>query len=115
MALELSLDEGKLQRIFDAYPGLFRKSAMPSKNGQHFYSLQARYAQREGGDTKEPEQISYIAPLDGDRIRLLVDFVRASASDEVESRRRLWAVWIAAGAAVVSALTAILVALLSAN
>ncbi len=112
MASELSLGEDKLQRVFDGYPGIFRKSAKPSKNGQHFYSLQARYAQREGGDTAEPEQISHIAPLSDDRIKLLVDFVRTSASEEVESSRRLWAIWVAACAAVVSAATAILVAIL---
>ena len=114
MASELSLQEERLEKIFDRYPGIFRKSAKPSKNGQHFYSLQARYAQREGGDTSEPEQISYIAPLGDERIKLLVDFVRTLASEEVESRRRLWGIWVSTGAAVVSAVTAILVALMKA-
>jgi hypothetical protein len=75
LAKELSVDEKKLQVIFDSFPGLFRKSHRLAPHGQHYYALQARYAQREGGDTDDPEQVSYIAPLGADMMKVLLDYV----------------------------------------
>lgn len=40
----------RLARVFDAFPALYRKSKDPSANGQHVYSLQAKYAKRGDGD-----------------------------------------------------------------
>jgi hypothetical protein len=110
LAAELSLSEGRLQTVFDDYPGLFRKSGKPSKSGQHFYSLQARYAQREGGNTVEPEQVSYIAPLTTDKLQMLVDFVKHAAEREQEMSLRMLSNGIAVLAALVSAASAIFIA-----
>jgi hypothetical protein len=112
MASELSLDEARLLLVFDSFPSIFRKSSKPGDHDQHFYSLQARYAQREGGDTREPEKISYIAPLDTEKLNLLFDFVlKMTEHERTDARTRLTS-WIAVAAAVVSAGAAILVGVL---
>jgi hypothetical protein len=110
MAGELSLDENKLLTVFEGFPGLFRKSTRPSSNGQHYYSLQARYAQRDSYDVRE--EVTDIPPLDTDKIRLIYDFILKSADDERTGRRWLLGNGIAVTAAVISALTAVLVAYL---
>lgn len=110
LASELSVDEQKLQAVFESFPGLFRKSKRSAGNGQHYYALQARYAQREGGDTADPEEVSYIAPLDTAKLKMLTDFVLQSAEAERTSRRAGLTNAISAGAAVLAAITAVTVA-----
>ncbi len=76
LACELQLDEENLRTVFDGFPGIFRKSIRTNKTtGQHFYALQARYAQREGGDVKDPEQESFIEPLGPDKRQVVINFV----------------------------------------
>lgn len=107
MAKELSLDETRLRNVFESFPGLYRKSKRTSSSGEHYYALQARYAQRESADTSDPEEVSYIEPLSTERLRLIIEFVQQSAEAE-RSGRRAWiantisvvAAVIAAGAAV---------------
>lgn len=106
LAAELSLDEARLLLVFDSFPSIFRKSAKPGDHNQHYYSLQARYAQREDSDTNEPERI---APLDTEKLNLLFDFVlKMTEHERTDARARLTS-WIAVGAAVVSAGAAIVV------
>ena len=108
LAAELSLDHAKLAQVFDGFPGIFRKSTRPSSTGEHFYSLQARYAQRT--EYGEREEQTDILPLETDKIRLIYDFILRSADDE-RTRQRTWVGnSIAVGAAIISAMTAILVA-----
>lgn len=107
MSSELTLDELRLQQVFDGFPGLFRKSKTRSKNGQPYYSLQARYALREGGDTSEPDKVSYIKPLETDRMELLINFVLQMAEHEKSDARNSATNWVAVIAAVVSALAAL--------
>src|SRR5690349_5900123 len=68
MASELSLDHERLLAVFEGFPGLFRRSQRLAPHGEHYYALQARYAQREGMDTADPEEISYINPLDKEKL-----------------------------------------------
>ena len=113
MASELSLDRNKLAAIFDGFPGIFRKSAEPAPGSkEHFYSLQARYAMREGAGTREPEQVSYIAPLSVEMISQLNSFVLHASQMETEGRKQFWGNIVSVGAAIVAALTAIAVAFL---
>jgi hypothetical protein len=84
LATELSLNETRLQAIFEGFPGLYRRSVRVSPHGQHYYALRARYAQREGMDTADPEEIAYINPLDKDKLQLLINFVTATAEAERE-------------------------------
>ncbi|HEX6374943.1 MAG TPA: hypothetical protein VFZ91_04405 [Allosphingosinicella sp.] len=112
MAGELSLDENRLLTVFEGFPGLFRRSKRVSPNGQHYYSLQARYAQRDEYQVKE--EVTDIFPLETDKIRLIYDFILKSADDERTGRRWLVGNSIAVCAAVISAATAVIVAYLKA-
>ena len=110
MASELSLNSEHLKTVFEGFPGIFRKSARPSSTGEHFYALQARYAQRT--QYREREEITDIPPLETDKIRLIYDFILKSADDERTRHRAYLGNGIAVGAAIISALTAIVVAYL---
>ena len=114
LANELGLDRDHLQAVFDGFPGLFRKSRDPaprSGTGQaeHYYSLQARYAQRP--DYGKTEEGTKIPPLTPAEIEPILEFVLRAVEMEKQSRQASWTNWIAVGAAVVSALAAITVAL----
>jgi hypothetical protein len=112
MASELSLDENRLRDVFTGFPGLYRKSIRTTKGGDHYFALQARYAQKEGGDTDDPEEVSYIKPLDNGKLQLLIAFVSQLADHEQTLKRALITNAISAGAAVVAAITAVTVALM---
>ena len=100
MASELSLDSGRLESVFDGFPGIFRKSKRLADNGQHYYALQARYAQRKGGDTEDPDKLTFISALDAKKLELLIGFVTKMADDERASFRG----WVANGISVVAVL-----------
>lgn len=110
LAKELSLDEHKLGAVFDGFPGIFRKSRRLSSTGQSFYALQARYAQREGDSTGDPEQTSYIAPIDSEKLKLLLDFILKMTEHEKTDHRTRWSNALAIVTAIFSAITSILVA-----
>lgn len=113
MAKELSLSPDKLRQVLESFPSVFRKSTKPSGNGEHFYSLQARYALREGEDTNEPDEVSYIKPLETGQVEMLLNFVVKMVEYEKSDTRARWSSWIAVGAAIVSAGAAIIVAVVS--
>ena len=105
LSRELSLDESKLVVVFNGFPGIFRKSMEPSESGQHFYSLQARHAQR--FDFSHIEQKTSIPPLATDKIRLIYEFILNSAQSE-RDRTRVWASnSIAVVAAIIAAAAAV--------
>ena len=110
MSSELSLDEQRLGEVFDSFPAIYRRSSKPSKNGQYFYSLQARYAQRKGGDTSEPDEVSNIQPLETEKIDMLLQFVLKMVEQEKSDARNRTTNFVAVGAAVVSALSALVAA-----
>jgi hypothetical protein len=115
LSRELSLDERNLQLIFDGFPGLFRKSHRLAPHGQHYYALQARYAQREGGDTKDPEEVAYIEPLNSDKIKMLLDFVLKMAEHEKVAFRGWTANIVSIVAVLISAVAVIWAATLKSN
>lgn len=110
LASELSLDENRLTAAFDGFPGIFRKSAKPSETGQHFYSLQARYALRDDYQGDETRVDIPTVPIE--TTRLIYDFVLKAADDERVRNRTAISNRLAVGAAIASAITAIIVALL---
>jgi hypothetical protein len=112
MARELSLDENRLLDVFESFPGIFRKSIRIAPHGQHYYALQARYAQREGMDTADPEEISWIAPLDKDKLQLVISFVTQAAEAERVNGRAWLTGSIAMAAAIISAVAAVTTAVL---
>jgi len=89
-----------LESVFDGFPGIFRKSKRLADNGQHYYALQARYAQRKGGDTEDPDKLTFISALDAKKLELLIGFVTKMADDERASFRG----WVANGISVVAVL-----------
>ncbi|QQP88763.1 hypothetical protein IGS68_22540 [Skermanella sp. TT6] len=114
MAEELSLDEDRLQKVFNNFPGIYRRSVRKARNGQHYYALQARYAQKEGGDVNDPEEVSYIEPLDTNKLQLLITFVLQSAEQERTSRRAFTTNFISIAAAIIAATAAVTTAILKA-
>ena len=107
LAKELSLDEGLLRAKLEGFPSLFRKSARLSPGGQPYYALQARYANREGLDIDDPDEIHWIKPVCEDRLKTIVSFVTGMAEAERAGHRS----WIAVVAAIVAAIAAITSAL----
>jgi hypothetical protein len=110
LAEELGLDSEKLLAVFEGFPGLYRRTKRTADNGQHYYALQARHAQRKGGKMDDPDGDQDIAPLAMDKLNLLIEFVLQMTEHENAARRAWWTGGIAAGAAIVSAITAISVA-----
>lgn len=110
MAAELGLNENRLEKVFNSFPGIW-KSVRISEKGQHYYALQARYAQKEGGDTADPEETAYIQPLDNERVELLTNFVVRMAEEERNERRGRSTNILAVSAAVIAALAAVVSAL----
>lgn len=111
LATELGLNGAKLLAVFEAFPGLYRKTKRTAEDGQHYYALQARHAQREGRDMDDPDDAKGIAPLDNDKLDLLIGFVMQMIEQEKAGRRAWWTAGIAAGAAIISAAAAVSVAL----
>jgi hypothetical protein len=113
MADELSLDEARLKNVFEGFPGLFRESnTVEPKTKQRMYSLQARYAQKKHNDPPD-KQLSRIKPLDMDKLQLLLNFVFEAAEDERTRRHTIIGNAVAVGAAIVSAIAAIVAAYMS--
>ena len=113
LARELGLDDKKLKAVFEGFPGLFRKSRQPSDNencGEYYYSLQARYAKRP--DYGAPEKGTQIDPISPQEIETILEFVLRAVQMERDSVRAKWTNWIAVLAAVASAMTAIIVAVI---
>jgi hypothetical protein len=83
MAMKLRLEEHQLEKVFDGFPGIFRRSVRTdTETKQHYYSLQARYAQKKGGDTEDPNQASYIDPVSSDTLQVLINFVLKMVEQE---------------------------------
>ena len=110
LARELSLNEQKLEGVFTGFPGIFRRSHRVSDEGQHYFALQARYAQREGEDTRDPEQVSYIKPLDTEKMKMLLEFVHRMTEQEKAGRRGWFANIVSIVAVIVSASAVVIAA-----
>ena len=108
MAVELSLDSARLLQVFEGFPAIYRRAP----NGEHYYALQARYAQKEGGDTRDPEQVSHIETLGSAKLGLIITFVAQAAEAERASFRAWFTGGVAITAAVFSAAAALVAAFL---
>jgi len=129
MASELRLDEGRLQEIFEEFPGIFRKSTTVSpENKQHYYSLQARYALKEGKDIEDVDnEQSFIKAMQPAQLEVVIDFVLKMAeqeSKELDQQLRreeqkqsrnigLRANFVAVAPAVIAAIAAVVAALIT--
>ena len=110
MALDLALDEKRLRAVLTGFPGLFRRSRQPNEAGEHYYSLQARYALRT--EYGRVERSTSIPPLPLENVKLVYDFILRSAEDERTARRTKVGNGIAVAAAVISSLAAVGTALM---
>ena|SRR6185437_4851803 len=82
LSSELRLDKNKLTSVLESFQGIFRRTEKKSENGEYYFSLQARHAQREGSSTGDPRGCEAIQPLGNDRMRLVIDFVTLMATQE---------------------------------
>ena len=114
MARQLSLDQDKTLYVLNNFKGLFRRSCRKQdKRGEHYYTLQLRYARRwlEDADDDDQGEDSQGEPLESNYLSTLLDFVANRAEQEQESRRQkssnyamLIGAWIAAIAAIIAAI-----------
>lgn len=107
LSKELGLEHSKLDQVLRGFPGIFRRVAVQSNN-QDWFSLQKRYAMRPAdfGKTKSEN----IRPLTADELNQILEFVFRAAQMETEATQNKYTNRIAVGAAIVSALAAIIVA-----
>jgi hypothetical protein len=112
LSTELSLNPERVQQVFDRYPMIFRKSLYIEESKAHSYALQMRYAQRKDGDIDHPPKVSYFPVLSEAQVISLIDFLVRISSLENTVRASQRGMYVAVLAAIVSAATAIAVAVL---
>src|SRR3954471_1173926 len=78
IAKDLSIDESEIRAVLQEFKGLFRQSVKASKDhGDHFYSLQLRYA-RQPSDENEIER----APLEAEYLFPLLEFISKKSAEQ---------------------------------
>ncbi len=106
LAKEIAVDEDRLRAVFEGFPSIYRRSPGTDEKGQYRYSLQARYAQREG----RGQDPGSIPPLETEKIDMLLNFVITMTEQEKTGRQVRLTNRVAAGAAVIAAVAAIVAA-----
>jgi hypothetical protein len=116
LATKVSLDQGEVVYVLDSFKGLFRKHTSSVEHGEHYYSLQLRYARKwlEGrpathvpddsrGQVKEPLLPEYVTSL--------LSFISNMVGQEFTTKRQrsqnlvaIIGAWVAATAAIVAAI-----------
>ncbi len=112
LAKYLSLDYGQVLYVLTSFKGLFRESIAVTDNGEHYYTLQLRYARRWLEDeAPEDDNSALEEPLEADYLSTLLNFIsgmianeQASARQYSENRAALIGAWVAAIAAIVAAI-----------
>jgi hypothetical protein len=112
LAKELSLDELRVQQLFERYPMIFRKSLYIEESKAHSYALQLRYAQRKDGETYNPPQVSAFPVLSESQVIALIEFLLKTSTLDTTVRSTTRTAYVAVAAAIISALAAIAAALL---
>lgn len=111
---ELGLDISRVQALFERYPMIFRKSRYIEDSRAYSYALQMRYAQRKDGETEQLPQVSHFPVLSEAQLLSLIEFLVKLSSVETTLHTSRRTAEIAVVAAVISAFTAIVVALVKA-
>jgi hypothetical protein len=109
---ELSLDESRVQQIFERHPMIFRRSRYIEESKAYSYALQMRYAQRRDGKIKEPPQVSAFPVLSESQVIALIEFLVKVSTLETGVRSATRSAYMAVAAAILSALAAIAAAVL---
>jgi hypothetical protein len=107
LAKELSLDECRIQAIFERHPMIFRKSRYIEESKAHSYALQMRYAQRTDGKTDHPPQVSVFPVLSEAQVIALIEFLVKVSTLETGVRSATRSSYVAVGASIIAALAAI--------
>jgi hypothetical protein len=96
LAHDLGLSEDQVRAVLEGFKGLFRKSHTTDEAGQHFYTVQLRFARRglEGGEEGEN---SVNEPLSSSELSSLIDLILEMVSREqersnllAEQQNQLW-------------------------
>jgi hypothetical protein len=114
-----SLDEEEVIHVLENFKGLFRKSVSTCDYGQHYYTLQLRYATRwlrDDADADEEEDPGQEEePLEAQYFSTLLTFISEMVGQEYASRRKRWeniivmaGAWIAATASIVAAIISLM-------
>lgn len=107
LARDLALPPDAVASSFENFPGLFRKSQNVSGEGEHFYTLHARFALR-GTEEDVP------GPAMGtDLLRSLLDFISQRSQDEAAGTLADRTLRHANRNTVIAAVAAVIAALLS--
>lgn len=116
LAKYLGLEKAEVQKVLSDFKGLFRES-VSVENGEHFYTLQIRYARRWLDETEsdsDDDDTVQRPPLAPEHIAGLLSFVSRMVEQEqtgARQRARNWftlaGAWIAAAAAIAAAIIAL--------
>jgi len=123
LAKYLGLKEAKVLDVLETFKGLFRKSITKLDDGQHYYTLQLRYARRwlqeddkrhvdYDSETDEPDPRE---PLEPEHLSALLSFITDMVEQEQATKRQkssnraaLAGAWTAAAIAFVAAVISLL-------
>lgn len=116
LAKSLGFSNDVLEGVLNAHPGLFRRSLRKSpKYGEHFYTLQLRYARRyleEEGDAAA-EEGALEEPLSAEYFQTLLNFVSLRAQQEEVGRQQSRQNMVSVVSAMLAALAAIAAAVIA--
>ncbi len=114
LAQELALDHDEVANVLKNFRGLFRESYKTANYGEHYYWLQLRWARKHLEEVESSdEDLGLKDPLPPEQVSALLNFILTMVEQEQTSKRQSVTNWIATGAAVVAALAAIVVAIIS--
>lgn len=109
IAESLDLDQQEVIFILEHFRGLFRKSKNTSSSGEHFYTLQLRYARRwlaqepqEGEEDPEP-----VEPINSDSLTALLNYILEMVEQEQTTTRQSSSNKIVIIASVIAAISAL--------
>lgn len=80
LAADLSLPADAVEEVLNTFPGIFRKSQNTDANGNHFYTVHARYATRTS-DERNPQDADLPA-IRPELLRVLLEFAVGNARSE---------------------------------
>ncbi len=112
LAKYLNLQKQDVERVLEAFKGIFRRSINKSKDGEYFYTLQLRFAKRWMENYVDDEENDEVKePLAADYLQALFTLISARATQEAElhktklqGRLALVGSWVAATAAIIAAI-----------
>lgn len=113
----LGMSFENIERVLSAYPAFFRKSSNLSSQNEPLYTVHLRYARRRKNENSGQYESPPITPEELSMLLgLVTQMISVEGQDErlkAELRQNNIKIWIASGAAVASAVTAVIVAFIT--